>query len=93
MSTDYESWSLLKPLLEAVVQDLDESLALNEFARLQTLRSTLLLKKCQKLLNDYHISQVSLPALSDVDKTPSVSAKVALETFIADIDAHIASEG
>lgn len=91
MSTDYESWSLLKPLLEAVVQDLEESLALNEFAALQTLRSRLILKKCRKLLCDYHITQVSLPALSEVNKTPGAKAKLALAEFIADVDTYIAT--
>ena len=90
MSTDYESWSLLKPLLEAVVQDLEESLALNEFAALQTLRSRLILNKCRKLLCDYHITQVYLPALSEVNKTLGAKAKLALAEFIEDVYTYIA---
>ena len=89
MSTGNESWSLLKPLLEAVALDLEESLALNESASLQTLRSRLLLKKCNDFLYDHHIAVVSLPTLSEHGKTPGLIAKQSLEKFIADIDASL----
>ncbi len=92
MNYDYDSWALLKDLLEAVVNDLDESLGQNELAMLQTLRSILLLKKSRKFLADFGIAVVALPALSETGKTPGVMAKSEIERFIAEIDTYIACE-
>ncbi len=85
-----ELWALLRSLLVAVAEDLEECLQSDTNAALQPLRARLLLKNIDEFAQKLpSVSGIDLPALNCQGKTPAAQAQSEILKFVAIIDNNV----